>query len=244
MKNFNKYKNYFYIIFPFIFIFLIFTLYIYNAIDIVLCDDGNSSNKLLKVTDSYQAYRPGLQYTAEGYRYELPGKETYQELDGRALDNHPNSYESGKNIRYANFYKEAPNQHTVNQITRSSYYPEIGIMETESECCLREEETARHVKKLRDNFNPQAPKESRISFISSVVKYGVKGGIRWAKEDIKKTREKAFKQRLKDKAYFDNLAREKRAYDAAKLTEKRLRWTLEREAWLKEKARRNVKPWG
>lgn len=180
--------------------------------DTLLCDGTdetvsvktyNNYYESEKIPVEYQPYRPGLQYTSEGYRYEADSRpvnyqytsEGYRhEADGRPVDNHPYSYDSTRRVALDQMY---PGNNNPNP--NSNPNPNNGIYTNDNQSdstklgFIGGEPTNSFI-------NREAYKAGWVSSIKPAGKHGLWECI---KNDFKETRESI----TREKIHRDRLAR-------------------------------------
>jgi len=177
---------------PFLLYIIIILLYMLSFIyfvDIVFCDDGGErtyyrgtgvwGGELDGKPLNFEPYRPGLYVTKEGCRYEL---------DGKAVDYHSNSYETGRNIRYDVLYKPEANNWTEIACDNST---QLGFVEESTD----EERTraAFHRDALRKEYDPNKHYSNK-QCIFDTVKSLAKTGFKRIKVKLDKWEEKSIKK--------------------------------------------------
>jgi hypothetical protein len=117
MKSFKKYCNIFIykiiplLVFKILPMLILSSLYIYIASDVYLCDDDYLTNQEYtwggeldgRPQYVYQPYRPGLQYTSNGYRYEMDGAPNGNQYN-EYLRSHP--YTRAGTAHWGDYYED------------------------------------------------------------------------------------------------------------------------------------------
>lgn len=181
---------------------IIFLWYSVHFGDVYLCDDGtgrssewvsewNSNDSGNRGKDNnYQPYRPGLQPTSQGYRYEADSKEVnYQytsqgyryEAGGRPVNTHPYSYDSTRNTR-------------VDQMYSGNMNPSGGLSERGSVIpgdSISSQTAIKHVKNIYSNPLPEGK--------NMYIKHDSLAKTLWGhiKNDFKSSRDSALRDHNK-----------------------------------------------
>lgn len=204
---------------------LIIIINLYSSIkygNVCLCDDtiprtvewGSEWNKdeydngENRGNNEYVAYRPGLQHTSEGYRYEADGRpvnyqwtnEGYRhEAYGRAVDNHPYSYESTRNVRVNQMYESNNNNLNSNYENTNIFYRDGQMYDqganvtgsTRIGFIGGEPNNSAINRYIKEHNNVLAP----YKVIDNRKKSVFKSAINFIKEDLRATRIEATKSR-------------------------------------------------
>lgn len=160
--------------------------------------DGGNNNK-------YVPYRPGLQSTSQGYRYEADGKSVnYQltkegyrsEVDGRPVNYHPCSYDSTRRVNlnqmYSNNNNNAYNSDNVSYSTKIAVNPKGNSTIDSNSTIGGDTISSSEAKKfVKDMYKP-LPEGQNI-----YIKRPNKARAIWdvIKDDFRTTRDEAYKSR-------------------------------------------------
>lgn len=191
LKNNTYYVLFLYKILPVLVYRIIPTIiimlsYIYITSDVWLCDDTPSGTvwggELAGTPQhSYEPYRPGLQQTSQGYRYEMDGNNNYPRYEMEGDNNYPRYEMDGNNSKHHHPY--GPNSYDNNRYYESQS-TQLGVIEpTRSEF-----ERNGYSLEPEFGFGKTIP-WGKPSLRKSVWKY--------IKNDIKKTHEKVEARRAK-----------------------------------------------